>query len=86
MYQDKNCRICDKKEENTQHLLECVFKNDPETLPLVTTLDNTITSIKTTDPLKIKELAQIINKVLQDLLASTPDAVPTVTSGGDGTS
>ena len=86
MYQDKNCRICDKKEENTQHLLECVFKNDPEKLPLVTTLDNTITSIKTTDPLKIKELAQIINKVLQDLLASTPDAVPTVTSGGDGTS
>ena len=85
MYNDKNCRKCQEKEENTQHLLECHYKNQPEKLPLITTLDNTITKIETADPLKIKELAQIIIKVLQDL-ASTPDAVPTVTSGGDGTS
>ena len=60
MYNDKNCRICQEKEENTQHLLECHYKNQPEKLPLITTLDNTITKIETADPLKIKELAQII--------------------------
>ena len=84
MYQETSCRICQEKEESTQHLLECFYKNDQKKLPLVSTLDNSITNIGTTDPLKIKESAQVIHRVLRDL-ASTPDAFPTV-ARGDGTS
>ena len=83
-YNETSCRICHQTDETTSHLLSCQYKEDPEKLKIATTSEEIINNITNAKIEDIKKLAQILQQVLE-ALASTPDAVRTITDG-DGTS
>ena len=82
-YSETSCRICHQADETTPHLINCYFK-DQEKPTVATKSEEIINNISTAKIEDIKELAQILQQVLE-ALASTPDAVRTITDG-DGTS